>query len=97
MIEHTLNLIPFPGLKIPEIKIAGKITRDRDELTVEYALTGDIDLICFPKVTSRPARKKELWLETCFEFFLSIPGQQQYWEFNLSPSGDWNAFRMDAY
>jgi hypothetical protein len=39
----------------------------------------------------------ELWLGTCFEFFLALPDQPQYWEFNLSPSGEWNAFHMDGY
>ncbi len=34
---------------------------------------------------------------TCFEFFLAIQGQPQYWEFNMSPSGDWNVYCMNAY
>jgi hypothetical protein len=34
---------------------------------------------------------------TCFEFFLAVKESPQYWEFNMSPSGDWNAYHMDAY
>ena len=41
--------------------------------------------------------KDELWKATCFEFFLAVKGQPGYWEFNMSSSGDWNVYRMDAY
>jgi hypothetical protein len=44
-----------------------------------------------------PNRKFELWEATCFEFFLGIPGDRDYWEFNLSPTGDWNIFHLDDY
>jgi len=38
-----------------------------------------------------------LWTATCFEFFLGIADHAQYWEFNMSCSGDWNVYSMDAY
>lgn len=44
-----------------------------------------------------PARKHELWKNTCFEFFVGIKNSERYWEFNLSPAGDWNIYRFDAY
>ena len=97
MIQRSFDLIPFPSPNLPELKITGKIFREQNILTVNYRLAGDLDLVCFPNAASHPARKPELWLETCFEFFLAIPGQTQYWEFNLSPSKNWNAFHMDAY
>jgi hypothetical protein len=28
---------------------------------------------------------------------VAIEDQPGYWEFNMSPSGDWNVYRMDAY
>jgi hypothetical protein len=31
------------------------------------------------------------------EFFLAVPNSPQYWEFNLSTSGDWNVYRFAAY
>src|SRR4026207_875348 len=43
------------------------------------------------------SRKGGLWQKTCFDFFLAIRGEPQYWEFNMSPAGDWNAYRMDSY
>ncbi len=38
-----------------------------------------------------------LWQETCFELFLSTRGSDGYWEFNLSPSGNWNVYRFNSY
>ena len=38
-----------------------------------------------------------MWKNTCFEFFLGIKNSPIYWEFNLSPSGDWNIYHFDDY
>ena len=42
-------------------------------------------------------RKDDLWKMTCFEIFIAPEGQTQYWEFNMSPSSNWNVYHMDAY
>lgn len=97
MTEHSFSLIPFPDSNSPGIKIAGKISRQKNTLAVYYSLSGDVRDIVFPELSQQPKRKDELWTATCFEFFLAIPEQPQYWEFNLSPSGDWNIYHMDAY
>jgi hypothetical protein len=97
MNPHPFELVPLLDSKIPEIKITGSIARERNVLIVKYFLSGKIDEILFPELNPQPGRKYALWLATCFEFFLAFPGQPQYWEFNLSPSGDWNVFRMDSY
>ncbi len=91
------SLIPFPDLNIPDIQITGRISRRDNLLTVQHELTGEIKNIFFPTVSSCPTRKDNLWKTTCFEFFLAIPDHPHYWEFNMSPSGDWNTYRMDAY
>jgi hypothetical protein len=95
--EYSFELIPFPDPGIPKNKITGGVVREGNILTVRYALSGEIEEILFPHFNQQPGRKNELWRKTCFEFFLAFPDQPQYWEFNLSPSGDWNAYRMDAY
>jgi hypothetical protein len=95
--EHSFSLVPFPNSKIPDIQITGKISRTQNFLNIHYSLTGDIGSILIPEVAPKPLRKNKLWQETCFEFFVAIPEQSHYWEFNLSPSGAWNVFRMDAY
>ena len=97
MIEHHFSLVPFPDLALPEINISGRIAREQGKLAIHYSLTGSSEEILFPTEASRPGRMDELWKATCFEFFLALQGQPQYWEFNLSPSGHWNVYRMDAY
>jgi hypothetical protein len=97
MIEQTFTLIPFPALAIPAISLTGTLSLDRNFLTLHYALAGNIEDVLLPPVSLAPSRKDELWQGTCFEFFLAIKDQPGYWEFNMSPSGDWNVYRMDAY
>jgi len=97
MTEHSFSLIPFSDSKIPEIRLTGRISRNLNILNVYYSLMGRTAEILFPEPSRLPARRVELWRTTCFEFFLAFPEQPQYWEVNLSPSGDWNVYHMDAY
>ena len=97
MNPHPFELVPLLDSKIPDIKITGSMAREENVLTVKFFLSGKIDEILLPDLNPQPGRKYALWLATCFEFFLAFPGQPHYWEFNLSPSGDWNVFRMDSY
>lgn len=97
MMQHPFELVPFSEPGIPKVRITGNVVREGSAITVQYSLSGNIVEVLLPAVTPQPVRKENLWLATCFEFFLAIPGQPQYWEFNFSPSGDWNAFHMDAY
>jgi len=93
---QPLTLRPF-GHEHPDIEIVGDIQRIGDRLQLSYKLTGDIAKLAIPRLTAMPVRRDELWQQTCFEFFLAIKGQPAYWEFNLSPSGDWNAYQLSDY
>ena len=97
MTEQPFSLIPFPAQNIPDITITGKISLQNDLLVLHYSLLGKIGNVLLPAASASPRRKNELWKTTCFEFFLAIKDQPGYWEFNMSPSGDWNVYRMDAY
>jgi hypothetical protein len=97
MTGYSFSLIPFPASNIPNIRIAGKISRQNNLLTIHYFLNGETENILFPETLPHPTRKDELWKATCFEFFLAIQDHPQYWEFNMSSSGDWNVYYMDAY
>ncbi|MBG1243127.1 DOMON-like domain-containing protein [Nostoc sp. NZL] len=101
MNNQTFSLQPFPSNQsLPNLKIAGKIARNANQLAICYMLGGDIKEIALPKLTppsNTPSRKHELWKDTCFEFFLGIRNSQRYWEFNLSPGGHWNVYRFDGY
>ena len=97
MIEQSVSLIPFPARNIPKISITGKISRKSNLLALHYSIAGNIEEIFIPLPSGHPMRNDELWKTTCFEFFLAIKGRPQYWEFNMSSSGDWNVYRMEAY
>ena len=106
MNDQTFKMQPFPSAKpIPDLKIAGNIARQGNQFTIHYALLGDVKEVAFAEGGAKPiaapsdtpARKHELWKDTCFEFFLGIKNSDRYWEFNLSPAGDWNVYHFDAY
>jgi hypothetical protein len=93
------RLHPFPTERIvPQVEILGTIDRDRQNiLSIEYHLQGDLNSVAIASPALTPSRKFELWESTCCELFIGVPGKTNYWEFNLSPSGDWNVFYLDDY
>src|SRR5215211_7556622 len=97
MTEQAFSLVPFPTSDLPATAITGKVSFQNNVLVLDYLLSGDITNILLPPVSHHPGRRDELWKATCFEFFLAIKTQLGYWEFNISPSGDWNVYQMDAY
>ncbi len=94
----NFQLYPFStDDRLLAIEISGKIDRHDGLLAIEYQLSGDLTQVEIPAPAEFPTRTSHLWEATCFEFFLGIPGDRNYWEFNLSPSGDWNIFHLDDY
>jgi hypothetical protein len=55
---------------ISNLKITGNIARQANQFTIQYALVGDLKEVAIPTPSDTPARKHELWKDTCFEFFL---------------------------
>jgi len=98
MKPQTFALQPFaPGLPAPPYTITGTISRHQTELSLTYHLAGRLrDLVIAPPAAV-PDRQWLLWETTCFECFLAIRGAVSYWEFNLSPAGPWNVFRLASY
>jgi len=94
---QTFKLVPFPANNLPDIDITGEIIRSGNKFLLHYEVTGGIGQILLSSKSSSPSRTDYLWKATCFEFFIAIPDQPEYWEFNMSPSGDWNIYKMDAY
>ena len=66
------------------------------ELQLRYRLQG-LEGLQLPEPSRAASRRDELWQHTCFEAFVGTPDQQAYWEFNLSPSGDWAVYRFSGY
>jgi hypothetical protein len=85
----------FPAAAVTGLDV--DVARDGPgSLMLAYTLTGALaDLVVPPRAS--PARTDELWRHTCFEAFLRTPHDQTYFEFNFAPSGQWAAYRFDAY
>jgi hypothetical protein len=97
MSDH-FSLQPFsPVSPLPDCKITGSLARHSNILAIRYVLLGPLAELVIPSPVDLPARKHGLWEATCFEFFLAVKHSPQYWEFNLSPTGDWNVYRFAAY
>ncbi len=90
-------LVPFAATgPHTRLRLACAVEREGSVLAVSWRLAGDLSTIALPAPAARPARLDGLWRGTCFELFLGLAGEPAYREFNLSPSGDWNAYRFDA-
>src|SRR6185437_9407616 len=78
-------------------EISAEAVRQRPGgLALTYRLAGDFPRLVIPQPTE-PRRADGLWRHTCFEAFVRVPGAEAYVELNLSPSGEWAAYRFDAY
>ncbi|PSB03797.1 DOMON-like domain-containing protein [Merismopedia glauca] len=98
MNEVNFILKPFPSsAPLPEIQITGKVQRKSNIFSICYQVSGNIAQIYVPAPKTVISRQRELWETTCLEFFLGIKNSPRYWEFNLSPSGDWNIYRFTDY
>lgn len=98
MNEQNFSLQPFNLTNsLSDIKITGSIARNGKKLTICYALLGNLTKVEIPTPSDLLKRKYDLWEETCFEFFVGIKNFPDYWEFNLSPAGHWNVFRLENY
>ena len=95
--QHEFSLTPFSLSDSPQIIIQGIANRQRNKFSFSYTVAGNIEEIFFPSLITNPTRKDNLWKTTCFEFFMAAKNSPRYWEFNLSPSGEWNAYVMEAY
>lgn len=51
----------------------------------------------WPSPNFTPKRQQDLWKRTCFELFLRDPGSGLYWEWNLSPCGNWGTYAFASY
>ncbi len=92
------RLDPFSGeTAITGVEVTGSIDRSGNDLFLSYLLAGDIAQIAIPAPSNSPERRNELWKRTCFELFMAPKGSPEYWEFNLSPSGDWNVYHFHSY
>jgi hypothetical protein len=94
----SFSLKPFHTAgAYPHLSITGSVGRRLGKLSISYELSGDTEALVFPESCCPPLRRRGLWEETCFEFFLAPKDADHYWEFNLSPAGHWNVYRFTSY
>jgi hypothetical protein len=94
--HHHGSLCPHPvgGAGIArainvDLRLSGNI------LTLDYAIMAPDGQVRLP-APAHPERTDGLWQMTCCELFLKGQGAA-YFEFNLSPSGQWAAYHFAGY
>jgi hypothetical protein len=94
----VLRLQPFQHEAfLQDCSVEANLVLCDSELQLQFRLQGPSDQLVCPEATAEPKRVDGLWQSTCLEAFFGVPGQRPYWEFNLSPSGDWNLYRLEDY
>ncbi|WP_419809551.1 DOMON-like domain-containing protein [Sphingomonas sp.] len=92
----TYHLTPHPDH--PPLAVRGvevEVTGRDDGVRLGYRVLAP-ETVLTPERLS-PARADELWRTTCFELFLRFDDDEQYVEFNFSPSTRWAAYAFDGY
>ncbi|HVK61552.1 MAG TPA: DOMON-like domain-containing protein [Bdellovibrionales bacterium] len=76
-----------------------QLHRIRDVLHFSFEMSGSLNCLAVKSLKPKAERMRadELWKTTCMEIFVGPRGHHEYIEFNLSPSGDWNAYTFDSY
>jgi hypothetical protein len=74
-----------------EVRVASK-----DALELDYRLEGELSRARIPTPLG-PERVDGLWCHTCFETFVGGNDRSDYLEYNLAPSGQWQAYEFSEY
>lgn len=87
---------PQTPARLPATLVADAYRVSATVLRCDFVLQADLTRLALP---SRRAaeRRDELWRHTCFEAFVSTPEASGYYEFNISPGGDWAAYQFEDY
>lgn len=94
----SFRLVPFsPGPLVGGLQLTGTVERDGPMLRASYVLSGALSALVIPERSAEPARREGLWRHTCVELFVAPRGQARYFEVNLSPGGDFDAYEFTGY
>ena len=90
-------LEPHPATPCAALRaMKASVERNGAALRVLYVWDGEIARLRIPEPTA-PRAAERLWQHTCCELFVARPAESRYFEFNLSPSGEWAAYEFDSY
>ena len=90
----TYTLKPHIDNPVENLSASVMIERStRFRWLLTYEILGNTQAIVFPD-RARSGRGAKLWEETCFEFFIRNI-DDEYIEFNFSPSGQWACFYFE--
>jgi len=96
-VPPLLTLVRHPSCDPGAVdRIGVCVRRAPDSLALRFRLDGRLDRLAIPPARA-PERRNGLWRHTCFEVFMRCTGESGYAEFNVSPSGEWAAYRFDGY
>jgi len=95
------KLIPFSNPpNTLSIEVVPSLTQHHATTTllITYRITGELNEIqLLNQPITHKNRSHELWKNTCFEWFLKTNNSSKYWEFNASPTGQWNFYELESY
>lgn len=93
--RHSLSCHPdTPAHSTASVEVELSVT-DSAEILLLFSVRPTARL-ALPE-PAPPGRADGLWQRTCFELFLKPQAGEAYFEFNLSPSSQWAAYRFDRY
>ncbi|MFN3593788.1 MAG: DOMON-like domain-containing protein [Thiobacillaceae bacterium] len=94
MIEQALAPHPTtPAAWVESLTV--RLARRAGALEIEFRLLGDLTRLSLP--TGATGRRDGLWQHTCCEVFIGSATTPAYREWNLAPSGAWQAYDFTAY
>ncbi|WP_427968951.1 DOMON-like domain-containing protein [Altererythrobacter sp.] len=94
---QAYRLIPHPAHPSESVTaIEARIGDDDPNWLLLRWRVEDAGALILPAIGSK-SRADGLWQTTCFELFLRPDGGEEYHEWNLSPSRQWNAYRFTGY
>jgi hypothetical protein len=90
------DLLCHPETPASEVTgVTVEVLAGQDDVLLTYCVH-DYGKVSVPSWRS-PARVNGLWRTTCFEMFLKPAGEDDYFEFNFSPSSEWAAYAFTGY
>ena len=92
------SLCPHPSTAVEfDLSIhVDALRMEKTRVELDFFVWGATERILLP--SPAPSERVDgLWQHTCFEAFVRLPDDPGYCELNLSPSGEWAAYRFSSH